>query len=90
MKDHASKGATVYTDDAKAFETPPFEHDSVKHYLREFGKSDVHSNGIESLWSIFRRAHKGTFHKMSPNHVDGYVQDFAGRHKSQHQGEGHR
>ena len=32
------------------------------------------------LWSMLKRAHKGTFHKLSPKHLDRYVQEFAGRH----------
>ena len=80
VKDHATKDATVYTDDASAYETLPFDHDSVKHSLKEYVKGDVHTNGIESLWSMLKRAHKGTFHKLSPKHLDRYVQEFAGRH----------
>ena len=80
VKGHAAEGATVYTDDANVYETLPFDHDSVKHSLQEYVKGDVHTNGIESLWSMLKRAHKGTFHKMSPKHLDRYVQEFAGRH----------
>ena len=40
----------------------------------------AHTNGVESFWSMLKRAHKGTFHKMSPKHLDGYVQEFAGKH----------
>ncbi|MDE0629632.1 MAG: IS1595 family transposase [Bryobacterales bacterium] len=80
VKDHAADDATVYTDEAKAYKTLPFNHDSVKHSLKEYVKGDVHTNGIESLWSMLKRAHKGTFHKMSPKHLDRYVQEFAGRH----------
>ena len=29
---------------------------------------------------MLKRAHKGTFHKMSPKHLDRYVQEFAARH----------
>ena len=29
-----------------------------------------------------KRAHKGTFHKMSPKHLDRYVQEFAGKHNA--------
>ena len=42
--------------------------------------SDVHTNGIGSLRSMLERAHKGTFHKLSPKHLDRYVQEFAARH----------
>ena len=27
-----------------------------------------------------KRAHKGTFHKISPKHLQRYVNEFAGRH----------
>ena len=85
VKDHAAKDATVYTDEAKAYKTLPFNHDSVKHSLQEYVKGDVHTNGIESLWSMLKRAHKGTFHKLSPKHLDRYVQEFAGRHNIREQ-----
>ena len=29
---------------------------------------------------MLKRAHKGTFHKMSPKHLDRYVTEFAARH----------
>ena len=80
VSQHAAPGATVYSDDASAYEGMPFNHKTVKHSLSEYVKGDVHTNGIESLWSMLKRAHKGTFHKLSPKHLDRYVQEFAGRH----------
>ena len=80
IKDHTAPGATVYTDDAKSYEALPFDHAVIKHSLSEYVKGDVHTNGIESLWSMLKRAHKGTFHKFSPKHLDRYVQEFAGHH----------
>ena len=80
VEDHTGAEATVYTDEASAYETLKFDHDTVKHSLQEYVKGDVHTNGIESLWSMLKRAHKGTFHKLSPKHLDRYVQEFAGRH----------
>ena len=85
VKDHADPQATVYTDDATAYETLPFDHDTVKHSLSEYVKGDMHTNGIESLWSMLKHAHKGTFHKFSPKHLDRYVQEFAGRHNIREQ-----
>ncbi len=29
---------------------------------------------------MLKRAHKGTFHKISPKHLDRYVQEFAAKH----------
>ena len=85
VADHAAPGATVYTDDATAYESLPFNHATVKHSLSEYVKGDVHTNGIESLWSMLKRAHMGTFHKLSPKHLDRYVQEFAGRHNVREQ-----
>ena len=31
---------------------------------------------------MFKRAHKGTFHKISPKHLDRYVTEFSGRHNA--------
>ncbi len=80
VADNADPDATVYTDDASAYDTLPFDHAVIKHSLGEYVRGDVHTNGIESLWSMLKRAHKGVFHKFSPKHLDRYVQEFAGRH----------
>ena len=52
----------------------------MKHSREEYVKENVHTNGIESLWSMLKRAHKCTFHTLSPKHLDRNVQEFAGRH----------
>ncbi len=71
--------APVYTDDARAYEGLP-NHESVKHSVYEYVKGDVHTNGIESFWSMLKRAHKGTFHRLSPKHLHRYVDEFVARH----------
>ena len=78
--DHAAPDATVYSDDSSACDSLLFDHETVKHSLPEYVRGDVHTNGIESLWSMLKRAHTGTFHKLSPKHLDRYVQEFAARH----------
>ena len=73
-------GATVYTDDAAAYRGMPFEHQSVRHSVGEYVDGMAHTNGIESFWSMLKRAHKGVYHKMSAKHLQRYVDEFAGRH----------
>ena len=80
VADHAAPGATVYTDDASAYKGMPFNHESVRHSVGEYVSDMAHTNGIESFWSMLKRAHKGTFHKISPKHLQRYVNEFAGRH----------
>ena len=86
VAEHADTDATVYTDDAHAYHGLPNNHESVKHSLGEFVKGDVHTNGVESFWSMLKRAHKGTFHKLSPWHLQRYVNEFAKRHNIREQG----
>ena len=80
VADTAEPGAVVYTDDAAAYEGIPNPHESVKHSVNEYVRGMAHTNGIESFWSMLKRAHKGTFHKISPKHLDRYVHEFAGKH----------
>ena len=76
----AIAGATVFTDDAAAYKGMPFDHESVRHSVGEYVRDMAHTNGIESFWSMLKRAHKGVYHKISPKHLQRYVDEFAGRH----------
>lgn len=76
---HVQFGAVHYTDDSPIYDVLP-NHESVKHTLHEYVRGDVHTNGIESFWSMLKRAHAGTFHKLSVKHLHRYVHEFATRH----------
>ena len=80
VQEHADRQARVYTDEASAYETLPFEHEAVKHSVSEYVRGQAHTNGVESFSSMLKRGYHGTFHKLSPKHLDRYVQEFAGRH----------
>ena len=72
----------VYTDDASAYNGLPgigYRHESVSHSRGEYVRGQAHTNGIESFWSMFKRAYVGTYHKMSEKHLQRYVDEFAGR-----------
>ena len=76
----AANGATVYTDDAAAYKGMPYDHESVRHSVGEYVRGMAHTNGIESFWSMLKRAHKGVYHHFSVKHLQRYVDEFAGRH----------
>lgn len=78
--EHTEPGATVYSDEAAAYRHLPYHHEAVKHSASEYVRGMAHTNGVESFWSMLKRAHTGTYHKMSPKHLDRYVQQFAGKH----------
>ena len=80
VADNAESDAVVFTDDAAAYEGIPNPHETVKHSVSEYVRGMAHTNGIESFWSMLKRAHTGTFHKISPKHLQRYVSEFAGKH----------
>ena len=83
VDEHADPDADVYTDGSTCYKGRP-NHESVSHSTREYVRylkgAKIHTNGVESFWSMLKRAHTGTFHKLSPKHLQRYVSEFAGRH----------
>ena len=76
-------GARVFTDEWRSYRplaSPGYCHERVQHDTREYVRGDAHTNGIESLWSMFKRGYTGTYHKMSRAHLHRYVNEFTGRH----------
>ena len=77
--DSLAPGARVFTDEARAYDALP-NREAVSHSRLEYVRGQVHTNGVESFWSMLKRAHMGTFHRLSPHHLHRYVSEFAGRH----------
>ena len=80
--DSVSTGSTVYTDDATAYDSlgqHGYQHESVKHSVGEYVKGQAHTNGAESFWSCLKRGYYGVYHKMSPKHLQKYVDEFSAR-----------
>lgn len=55
-------------------------HKVVQHGIGEWVNKNAHTNGIESVWSMFKRGYHGTYHRMSIQHLHRYAQEFSGRH----------
>ena len=54
-------------------------HEYVDHSANEWVRGDVHTNTIESAWSLFDRAVIGAYHKLSVKHMDSYLNEFVFR-----------
>ena len=54
----------------------------MAHGIGEYVRGRAHTNGIESFWAMLKRGYYGTYHRMSPKHLDRYVAEFAGRHNA--------
>ena len=80
-----NEDAMVYTDDSSIYNKLP-HHDSVNHSKKEYVRGKVHTNGVESFWSMLKRGYYGTYHWMSPKHMFRYAVEFAERHNIRHLG----
>lgn len=81
IRNRAKAGATVYTDDFSGYKNlPDYAHEPVNHSVGEYVRGKAHTQGIESMWSMLKRGHKGTYHRMSWRHLNRYVNKFTGRH----------
>ncbi|MDE2674466.1 MAG: IS1595 family transposase [Paracoccaceae bacterium] len=81
IHENVNPEADKFTDNNTAYSGLE-KRQSVNHSIGEYVRGKVHTNGIESFWAMFKRAHKGTYHKMSPKHLQRYVDEFVGRHYS--------
>ena len=83
VAERSAAGADVFTDEHRSYRplaSMGYCHAAVAHSAREFARGPVHTNGIESLWSMFKRGYMGTYHQMSEAHLHRYVDEFTGRH----------
>ena len=79
IMDRTTPETMVYTDDHASYRGFP-KHAAVRHSVGEYVREQAHVNGVESFWSLLKRGYQGTYHQISPKHLDRYVTEFAGRH----------
>ena len=82
VREHTEPGAQVYSDGHSAYTLleGEYRHNAVQHSAGTYVIGNAHTNAIESFWSMFKRGYVGTYHRMSPKHLDRYVREFSGRH----------
>jgi transposase-like protein len=51
-------------------------HETVNHGIGEYVRGDVTTNTVEGYFSILKRGIIGTFHHVSPQHLQRYVNEF--------------
>lgn len=76
---NAESDATKYTDEHKGYNGLS-NHYTCQHGIRNWVEGQAHTNGIESFWALLKRGYYGTFHHLSPKHLNRYVREFATRH----------
>ena len=79
VRDRIENNAKVYTDQSKVYRGLE-NHETCNHSIKQYVNGQVSVNGMESFWATLKRGYHGVYHKMSPKHLNRYVQEFAGRH----------
>jgi transposase-like protein len=77
----------IYTDGAPAYADltdADTTHEKVNHLANEWVRGDVHTNTIESAWSLFKRSILGSYHHLSVKHLDAYLDEFGFRYNNRH------
>ncbi|MGA7844898.1 MAG: IS1595 family transposase [Dehalococcoidales bacterium] len=75
---------TVYTDDLPSYnklESMGFNHETVAHSQKVYvtGK-DIHTNSVEGFWSQLKRSINGTYHHVTPEHLQEYANEYSFRY----------
>lgn len=74
VRRHVETGSHVYTDSLATYIglAPEFVHGFVDH-AETYVKRNVHTNGLENFWCLFKRCIKGTHVSVEPFHLFRYV-----------------
>lgn len=76
---NVSKSAHLMTDEHSAYTKLGREyasHGVTVHSAGEYVRNDVHSNTVESSFSLLKRGLVGTFHHVGEQHLQRYVNEF--------------
>ncbi len=90
---NVAPGASLMTDEHGSFVglESLYNHHRVNHSAGEYVRHFVlHTNGIESVWALFKRQIVGTHHYLSPKHLARYVDEMTWRFNLRKMEEGNR
>jgi transposase-like protein len=72
----------LYSSVGEAFADHQTTTHSAKEYVRYDGEAVIHSNTIESYFSVFKRGMRGTYQHCAEKHLHRYLAEFDFRHNS--------
>ncbi len=76
------KNSMVITDELLSYNKVArsgYNHQTVKHAIREYVRGKIHTNSIEGFWSQLKRSIDGTHHAVSPKYLQTYVDEYVYR-----------
>lgn len=95
LAENADRSCRVISDEHSAYPsaTKGFAaHQTVTHSAKEYvvRGTDVHTNTVESVFSLIKRGVMGTFHSVSKKHLPNYLNEFEFRYNTRKLDDGQR
>jgi transposase-like protein len=81
IREHVSEDVEIiFTDDASANEVAVRNvgrgtHKVIKHSGGVYVMGDIHTNTVESAFSLIKRGITGTWHRISAKHLPAYLEE---------------
>lgn len=83
VNQNVAKEAMLMTDESRLYGGSHVkDHQSVRHAAGEYVRGIVHSNTVESYFSVFKRGMRGTYQHCAEKHLHRYLAEFDFRHNN--------
>lgn len=76
IRKHVEAGSNLYTDQLQSYRglIADYAHDVIDH-TESYVQGQIHTNGLENFWSLFKRCLKGTYISVEPFHLQAYADE---------------
>jgi hypothetical protein len=84
IMDSLAPGSELITDGHGAYAGlgKHYNHEVIRHDQDEWVRGKVHTNSIEGFFSHLKRMISGTYHRVSPKHLQAYCDEMAYRYNT--------
>lgn len=85
VNENLDRESTLFTDESRLYSRIAdhvAEHDTVRHTSGEYVRGKVHTNTVESYFSVFKRGMRGTYQHCKEKHLHRYLAEFDFRHNN--------
>lgn len=81
--------ATIYTDGHASYDEIQWmgkhhKHHVINHSQGKYVEGKIHTNTIEGFWSLIKRGIIGVYHRVGPEYLQSYVDEYSWRYNRRH------
>jgi transposase-like protein len=83
VRKHVEAGSALYSDALLSYEglSSEYAHQVIDHAVA-YVDGQIHTNGLENLWSLFKRGISGTYVSVEPFHLFRYLDEQSFRYNN--------